>query len=115
MTVHAVQRQSGPRPGSHEWFEQLRADLRPAATLTECQTWDSLRSVERKAVLRLAGYSATVGQFGGQGSTPVAMYARQEWADLPEGVRARVRWISQRLAGLLGRFQPEIKLNESTT
>lgn len=114
MTAQATQRPA-VSPGSHEWFEQLRADLRPAATLRECQTWESLQAVERKAVLRMAGLSATVGRFGGQGSTPVTFYARQDWADLPESVRARVRCISQRLAGLLGRFQLEKKPHESTT
>ena len=84
------------------YFIRLRHNLTDW-TLNDANAWKALDRIERKAVLRLAGYNVTATIPGQRGE--LSALAAMDWADLPGEARYRINKTARRTAAALSRFK----------
>lgn len=86
------------------YFSRLSHNL-SEWTLTDAEAWQALDRIERKAVLRLAGYNtaSTIKSTRGDLATLAAL----DWAELPGEARTRIKNTARRTVAALSRFKPE--------
>ncbi|WP_189608352.1 hypothetical protein [Saccharospirillum salsuginis] len=99
MTAQALERPES----AGRFFADLKAQF-SGPSLTDARTWAKLDIVQRKALVRLAGYDNAKPHPHAQRGT-IAILAGRSWSELTEKQRHKIKDAARKLGGLLAGFE----------